>query len=94
MFAGAGLWVLAMAILAQRQRVLHRRLLRLERATGIRERRPVPRPIQRDQDLLGYIGPPPPHSDRPPQPPPAPRRSPPTVQQLARLAVPLQRFGG
>lgn len=98
-FAGAVLWVLSIAIVVQRQRVLHRRLARIERIVGVRRRRPPP------DDLLTVlaprvvakgqvrIGPPPPASDRVPKPPPTPR-SLPTVQQLAALARPLQRAGG
>lgn len=80
--AGAFLWFTAMAVVAQRQRVLDRRLARVERALGLR-RRPVV------HDLASG---PPPISDRPPLPPSL--RRPPTVQQLAALATPLHRFGG
>jgi hypothetical protein len=105
--AGACLWVLAMFVLAQRQRVLARRIARLERSAGVRRRRPGPElhipldGMQRTRRLLvdsqRPLGRPsvvvvPPVSDRPPKPPPAPQRL--TVQQLAALARPLQRAGG
>ena len=97
--AGAVGWMLSMAIVVQRQRVLARRLARLERAAGVRARRPP-------HDLLSVpatrvaakgqvrIGPLPPTSDRVPKPPPAPSRTLPTVRHLAALARPLQRAGG
>lgn len=70
-FASAVLWFGATAVVVQRQRVLHRRLARLERAAGIR--RPVAsiagvyRPPGGQQPARAVI---PPTSDRPPKPPP------------------------
>lgn len=98
-FAGVCLWMLSIAIVVQRQRVLARRLARLERAAGLRRRPP-------HDDLLSVlaprvaakghvrVGPPPPTSDRVPKPPPPASRTLPTVQKLAALARPLQRAGG
>ena len=94
-FAGAVGWMLSIAIVVQRQRVLARRLARIERMAGVRARRPKP-----VVEHWGYgpgqvhIGPPPPTSGRVPKPPPAPSRTLPTVRHLAALARPLQRAGG
>lgn len=86
-YAGAGLWVAAMAVLAQRQRVLARRLTRLERAAGLRRRPPAGASFT--VSTVNRVG----RSPESVRAVPAPRRSP-TVQQLARLATPLQRAGG
>lgn len=99
--AGAGLWVLAVAVIAQRQRVLHRRLVRIERRLGLRQLPPAPPrarprephgPLRGQQRVYPFVLPP--TSDRVPAPPPAPPRRSVTVQQLAALARPLQRAGG
>ena len=98
-FAGAVGWMLSIAIVVQRQRVLARRLARLERIAGLRWRPPhddllsvlAPRVAAKGQVRTGPL---PPTSSRVPKPPPAPSRTLPTVRHLAALARPLQRAGG
>ena len=75
-FAGVVLWTLSIAVVVQRQRVLARRLARLERMAGVR-RRPAPpddlvavlapRVVAKGQ---AHLGPRPPASNRVPKPPP------------------------
>ena len=86
-FAGAVGWMLSIAIVVQRQRVLARRLARLERIAGLRRRPP-------HDDLLSVLAPRVAAKGHVPKPPPPGFRTLPTVQQLAALARPLQRAGG